>query len=226
MCTLQKRGNLFILTLTGADEHRLNPTLLNAIQSALRRVRAEATASSALITTAHGKYFCNGFDLAWAQSLEDRMVLMDSMLRSVISDLISLPMPTIAAVTGHASGAGYILALSHDYILMRSDRGFLYMSELNIKLVIAAWFIALVEAKIGSPAARREVVMTAAKEALKLGIIDSAHNSAEQTVQAAMLLGEDLVKRGWAGHVYGENRKQLLGRVLDTIGEISTVSRL
>ncbi|KAI4338123.1 hypothetical protein L6164_016472 [Bauhinia variegata] len=163
MCPLQKRGNLFILTLTGADEHRLNPILLNAIQSALRRVRAEARASSALITTAHGKYFCNGFDLAWAQSLEDRMVLMDSMLRSVISDLISLPMPTIAAVTGHASGAGYILALSHDYILMRSDRGFLYMSELNIKLVIAAWFIALVEAKIGSPAARREVVMTAAK---------------------------------------------------------------
>lgn len=76
---------------------------------------------------------------------------MDSLLRSVVADLISLPMPTIAAVSGHASAGGYILALSHDYVLMRSDRGFLYMSELDIKLVIPPWFIAIVKAKIGSP---------------------------------------------------------------------------
>ncbi|KAI4348136.1 hypothetical protein L6164_008895 [Bauhinia variegata] len=227
MCTLEKRGNLFILTLTGTDEHRLNPTLLDAIRSALRRVRSEATNSSALITTAHGKYFSNGYDLAWAaQSMEDRKVIMDSMLKSVVSDLISLPMPTIAAVTGHASAAGYILALSHDYILMRSDRGFLYMSELNINLVVPAWFVAVVEAKVGSPVARREVVMRAAKltakEALKLGVIDSAHDSAEETVQASIRLGDDLVRRGWDGHVYAENRKQFLGGVLNSIGEIST----
>lgn len=67
MCSLEKRGNIFILTLTGDDDHRLNPTLLNAIRSALRRVRSEATASSALITTAHGKFFSNGYDLSWAQ---------------------------------------------------------------------------------------------------------------------------------------------------------------
>ncbi|XP_061338361.1 enoyl-CoA delta isomerase 1, peroxisomal [Gastrolobium bilobum] len=233
MCTLEKRGNIFILSLTGDGEHRLNPTLLNSIQSALRRIRHEATTSSALITTAHGKYFSNGFDLTWAQSREDRMILMDSLLRSVVSDLLSLPMPTLAAVTGHASAAGYALALSHDYVLMRSDRGFLYMSELDIKLVVPAWFVAIVDAKVGSPAARREIVMKAAKltanEALRLGVIDSAHDTAEETVEAAVALAVDLVKRGWDGHVYGENRKRFLTHVIQAVGdttERNTTSRL
>lgn len=234
MCSLEKRGNIFILTLTGTDEHRLNPTLLNAIRSALRRLRSEASASSALITTAHGKFFSNGYDLSWAQSqpqsFGERMLLMNSLLQLVVADLISLPMPTIAAVSGHASAAGYALALSHDYVLMRSDRGFLYMSELDIKLVVPAWFIAILESKVGSPAARREVVMKAAKltakEAVKLGIVDSAHDSAEETLKAAVKLGEDLVKRGWEGHVYAQNRVKLLANVLDSLGDARTRSQL
>lgn len=230
MCSLEKRGNVFILTLTGDGDtidvqHRLNPKILGSIQSALRRVREEATVSTALITTAHGKFFSNGYDIAWAQSKKDRMVLMDDMLRSVVSDLISLPMPTIAAVTGHASAAGYILALAHDYILMRSDRGFLYMSELDINLVVPSWFIALVEAKVGSPAARRRIVMQAAKltaaEALRLGVIDSAHENAEKTVEAAISLTVELVKRGWVGHVYAENRKKFLGNVIRAVEDTS-----
>ncbi|CAJ1840992.1 unnamed protein product [Sphenostylis stenocarpa] len=225
MCTLEKRGNIFILTLTGDGEHRLNPTLLDSIQSSLRRVRQEATASSALITTAQGKFFSNGYDLAWGQSSKDRMILMDSLLRSVVSDILTLPMPTIAAITGHASAAGYTLALAHDYLLMRSDRGFLYMSELDINLVIPAWFVTLVEAKVPTPAARRRIVMSAAKltaeEAVRLGVIDSAHSSADDTVVAAVDLATGLVKRGWDGHVYAQNRKVFLGRVIQAVEDKS-----
>ncbi|KAH1189492.1 Enoyl-CoA delta isomerase 3 [Glycine max] len=87
MCTLKKRGNIFILTLTGEGEHRLNPTLLDSIQSSLHRVPQEATASSALVTTVHDKFFSNAYDIAWAQSsdeVKERMILMDSLLHSVI----------------------------------------------------------------------------------------------------------------------------------------------
>ncbi|KAK7295704.1 hypothetical protein RJT34_18615 [Clitoria ternatea] len=225
MCTLEKKGDIFILTLTGDGEHRLNPTLLDSIQSSLRRVRQEATTSSALITTAHGKFFSNGYDIAWAQSSQVRMAQMDSLLRSVVSDLLTLPMPTIAAVTGHASAAGYILALAHDYLVMRSDRGFLYMSELDINLVIPAWFVAVVEAKVGSPSARRHIVMNAAKltakDALRLGVIDSAHDTVAETFEAAQARALDLVKRGWDGHVYAQNRMRFLGRVIRAVEDTS-----
>ncbi|CAK9308791.1 unnamed protein product [Citrullus colocynthis] len=237
MCSLQRRGNIFLLTLSGPGEHRFNPELLDAIRSSLRQARSEAesaaagnSSSFALITTAEGKFFSNGYDIDWAKTSMNQKILMDNKLKSVLSDLITLPMPTIAAVSGHASAAGFILAMSHDYILMRRDRGFLYMSELDIRQVIPQWFAVLVKSKIGSAAARREVVLKAPKltadKALEMGIIDSAHDGAEETVAAAVRLAEDLVARKWDGHAYAGNRMELLSEVLNVIGARCSVAKL
>lgn len=230
MCTLEKKGEIFILTLTGPGEHRLNPTLLDEIQSALNQVRAAATSSSsALITTAHGKFFSNGYDLDWAGSDQSRSELMNSKLRSLVADFISLPLPTIAAVTGHASAAGFILARCHDYVLMRKDRGFIYMSEMDIALVIPAWFHALIANKVGSPIARRDLMLRADKVkatvAVEKGIIDSAHGSAEETVEAAVRLGEEFVRRKWKGHVYAQIRMDLMSETLEEIRNFNTSTR-
>ncbi|KAL6128257.1 hypothetical protein ACLB2K_071613 [Fragaria x ananassa] len=223
MCTLEKRGEVFILTLTGSGEHRLNPTLLDGIQSALNQVRAAATSSSvALITTAHGKFFSNGYDLDWAGSDKVRGDLMTSKLRSVIADFITLPLRTIAAVTGHASAAGFILARCHDYVVMRKDRGFVYMSEMDIALVIPAWFHALVKNKVGSATAVRDLMLRADKVTAEKGIIDLAVVGAEETVEVAVRMGEELVRRKWKGHVYAGNRVGLMREVLEEIRKIDT----
>ncbi|KDP44994.1 hypothetical protein JCGZ_01494 [Jatropha curcas] len=231
MCTLEKRGNIYFLTLTGSDEHRLTPTLIDSIRSALHRLRTESSTSPcfALITTAHGKFFSNGLELAYAKSNLSKPQSGPSTLELLVSELISLPMPTIAAVNGHASAAGMILALSHDYVVMRKDRGFLYMSEMDIGLVIPNWFVRLLKCKIGDAKVRQEVIMMAkkltAEMAVERGIVHSAHDSAEATVDAAVRLGEELVKRGWNGAVYGKNRMVLFDEVLNH-EKIKTVSKL
>ncbi|GMI83410.1 delta(3), delta(2)-enoyl CoA isomerase 1, ENOYL-COA HYDRATASE/ISOMERASE C [Hibiscus trionum] len=227
-CKLEKRGKLFILTLTGEDEHRLNPTRIDAIRSALNQIRSDSNSlsGSALITTAHGKFFSNGYDLAWAGSSPDKIRLMSSKLRDLVADLISFPMPTVAAITGHACAAGMIFALSHDYIVMRKDRGFLYMSEMDIGLKIPAWFMAVISCKIGDARVGRDVVLKArkltAKQAVESGIIDAAFDNAEETVKGAVELGEELVKKGWNGQVYSENRKGFYKKILDKIGADET----
>ncbi|KAL0423878.1 UNVERIFIED_CONTAM: Enoyl-CoA delta isomerase 1, peroxisomal [Sesamum radiatum] len=237
MCTLEKRGDLFVLTITGDDEHRLNPTLIDSIRAALNRAKSESESmgSTALITTAEGKFFSNGYDLSWALSDPDpvraqaleRPKVMSKKLRLLVADLISLPMPTIAAVTGHASAAGFILALSHDYLLMRKDRGFLYVSELDIKHKIPHWFMSIMKSKIASPKVWRDVVLEAAKipaaTGVEWGIVDSAHENAEETVEAAVRQGMDLVRRKWDGKVYADNRKTVLAEVLAVLGSDETV---
>ncbi|XP_059312864.1 enoyl-CoA delta isomerase 1, peroxisomal-like [Lycium ferocissimum] len=228
MCTLEKRGNIFFLTLTGTDEHRLHPNLIDSIRAALRTVKSEATSSSsALITTAQGKFFSNGYDLKWALVDKARQQLMSKKLRSLVSDLINLPVPTIAAITGHASAAGFVFAMCHDYILMRKDRGFLYMSELDIGFPIPIWFSALLKCKVGSPVVWREVVLKATKltgdMAVERGIVDSVYNGVEETVEAAVKLGEELVRRKWDGKVYAGCRKTLYVELLNKLGSDETV---
>lgn len=101
------------------------------------------------------------------------------------------------------------------------------MSEVDIGLVVPAWFVALIKSKVGSPAARREMLMRGTKltaaQGAAMGIIDSAHDGVEQTVSAAMRLAEELVARKWDGHVYADNRMAVLGEVLDSLSFDETV---
>lgn len=104
------------------------------------------------------------------------------------------------------------------------------MSEVDIQLTIPPWFMALIKSKIGSPMSQRDVVMRAAKlnanEAVEKGIIDSAHDSAEETLMAAVRLAEKLVARKWNGDVYARNRMIVLSDVLDELRVTQTRSRL
>ncbi|KAJ4981284.1 hypothetical protein NE237_032121 [Protea cynaroides] len=221
MCTLEKRGNIFFLTLTGDDEHRLTPKLIEQIRSALQRVRTESIRGSVLITTGEGKFFSNGFDLDWAKASHGRIGMVDP-FKPLIADLISFPIPTIAAVSGHAAAAGVMLALSHDYVMMRRDRGVIYMSELDIGLTFPDYFMAMMRSKIHSPIARRNVVSRAAKlkadEAVEMGMIDSAHDNAEETVKAAVHLAEQLSGRKWDGEVYADIRKASFPELCEILG--------
>lgn len=228
MCTLEKRGSLFVLTLTGNDEHRLNPTLITSLLSTLSQIRSQATPGSVLITTAHGRFFSNGFDLTWAQSAgspsgaRDRLHHMVDSFKPVIAALISLPMPTIAALPGHAAGAGLMLAISHDYILMRSDKGVLYMPEIDMGTTLPDYFSVGMRSKIRSSAAMREVLLRGVKvkaaEAMKMGIVNSAHDSAESVMEASVRLGEELAQRKWNGEVYAEIRKSLYPEICEVLG--------
>ncbi|KAD4178162.1 hypothetical protein R6Q59_021710 [Mikania micrantha] len=232
MCTLEKRGKIFFLTLTGdgADEHRLNPTLIASIRSALSEVKSQSTRGTALITVAKGKFFSNGLDIAWAKSasggsLSEAVNLLRHMVnlfKDVVADLISLPMPTIAAVTGHAAAAGMLLAMSHDYVLMRRDRGVLYMSEVDIGMTLPDYFTAAIRSKVAMPEVRRDVLLRGVKfkadDAVVKGLIDSAHDNGEKAVEAAVRLGEELTKRKWDGEVYCEIRKSLYPELIGVLG--------
>ncbi|XP_038722901.1 enoyl-CoA delta isomerase 2, peroxisomal-like [Tripterygium wilfordii] len=229
MCTLEKRGYLFVLSLTGSDiQHRLNPTLISSFRSALSQVKAQATPGSALVTISEGKFFSNGFDLSWAQAAGSRQGaaqrlhhMVDS-FKPLVADLMSLPLPTIAAVSGHAAAAGFLLALSHDYVFMIRDRAVLYMSEIDIGLTLPDYFVAMMRAKIRSPSVLRDVLLSGTKikgkEAASLGIVESAQDNVESTVEAAMGMGEKLASRKWDGEVYAEMRKGLYPELIAILG--------
>ncbi|KAF9621855.1 hypothetical protein IFM89_028443 [Coptis chinensis] len=224
--TLETRGNIFLLTLTGETEHRLSPSVISHLRSLLSQIRSEAKPGSVLITTAQGKFFSNGFDLTWAQSngpsfFRDRLHQMVIDFKPVISDLISLPLPTIAAVTGHAAAAGFLLAIGHDYVYMRKDRGVLYMSELDIGMTLPDYFMAFMREKIWVKSLRDVVLQgkrIKGEDGVKMGIIDEVFCNAEETIEAAFKLGDKLGSRKWNGEVYLEIRKSTLKGVLPVLG--------
>ncbi|TVU22810.1 hypothetical protein EJB05_32530, partial [Eragrostis curvula] len=209
LCTVKRRGRVHLITLTGAGEHRLNPALLSAIRSAV----AASAGAGALVLAAEGKYFSNGFDQAWARTAPRHLqATMGGEFRGLVADLLALPMPTVAAVTGHAAAAGCGLVLAHDAVIMRGSRGFLYMSEVDAGLKLVDFFAEVFREKVPDAINRRDLLLRggrmAAPEAVLRGIVDKAvDGGVEDVVNAAVAEAEKLAARGWDGEVVAEIRK-------------------
>src|SRR5918997_1856517 len=84
------------------------------LHAALDVVEANESAR-ALVTVGAHKHYSNGFDIEFLGSL-DGSALASFMERAlgVLARLLTFPVPTAAAVNGHAFGIGALLALAHD----------------------------------------------------------------------------------------------------------------
>ena len=103
------------------------PRALNALNAALKTELATAIARAAndpavraVLLTGAGRSFCAGGDIKEmnpAAGPEATKRKLDAILGSVLAPLATLKKPVIAAVNGHAVGAGFNLALACDMIV-------------------------------------------------------------------------------------------------------------
>ncbi len=185
----------------GSDENRLSLEWLDAVEAALAEV--EAAAPVGLVTTADGKIFSNGLDLPWLVANLDRLSWYIGRVHALFIRFLILPVPTVAALNGHAFGAGAMIALAHDARVMRADRGFFCLPEVDIKIPFTPGMTALIKAKTTPQAASATMVTGArvpAPQAQALGIIDAIADEAAVVSTArdlvTPLVGKDPVSLG------------------------------
>ena len=105
----------------GDDENRFSPGFLDDIDSRLDEI--VASGAHGLVTTGAGKFYTNGLDLDWLIAHGEQHQWYVGRVQELLARVLTLPIPTAAAVVGHAFGAGAMLALAHDFRVMRGDRG-------------------------------------------------------------------------------------------------------
>jgi enoyl-CoA hydratase/carnithine racemase len=169
--TVRLDGALAVLSL-GRGEGRFNGDSIAAIDACLDEVLASP--ATALITTADSKIWCNGFDTAWLAEHKDAAA--DTMVATerLFARLLTFPIPTIAAIGGHVFAGGVMLALSHDVRIMRADRGYLCLPEVDLGVVFTPGMTALLTATMTAPTARRAMVLGhrfTPDEALAAGLV-------------------------------------------------------
>ncbi|MBX6390721.1 MAG: enoyl-CoA hydratase/isomerase family protein, partial [Frankia sp.] len=77
----------------------------------------------------------------------------------VLARLLRFPGATVAAVNGHAFGAGAILATAADYRVQRADRGYFCLPEIDLGVPLSPEFEAVLRAKL-PPAALLDALLT------------------------------------------------------------------
>ncbi|WP_031468406.1 enoyl-CoA hydratase/isomerase family protein [Sciscionella sediminilitoris] len=201
MPELRKDDEVFVLDL-GDTENRFSPDWLTAVGEQLDTAAATA---GALVTSGSGKFYTNGLDLEWLLANADQYADYVARVHELLARLLTFPVPTVAAINGHAFGAGAMFALANDYRVMRADRGYFCFPEADINIPFTPGMAALIQAKL-TPAAAMAAMTTARRfggpQARELGLVDEVAEQ-EQVLERAVELARPLAgkDRGTLGAI-------------------------
>lgn len=174
MPMLTRTADVFVLDL-GDSENRFHPDWLAQLTAAIDQVAA-ADGPAALVTAATGKFWSNGLDLEWAGRHRSEFAGYVLAVQEVFARLLELPLPTVAALQGHTFAAGAMLALAHDFRVMRADRGFFCLPEVDIRIPFSTGMSALVQSRL-QPQVAHELMTTGRRyggpQALAAGVVDA-----------------------------------------------------
>src|SRR3954451_22084757 len=197
MPTLDNDGDVWILHL-GDDENRFNPDWMGSVAGLLDEVTAKPE-PRALVTHASGKVWSNGLDLDWLGQNSDRIQEFVDTVHGLFAKVLAAPVPTVAAIQGHCFAAAAMLALAHDWRVMRADRGFFCLPEADINIPFTPGMSALIQSRL-TPAAATAAMLGAKRfggeEAAALGVVDSAVPEDQVLAAAVELAGAQAAKLG------------------------------
>jgi len=211
---LKKEGDIFILTMQ-SGENRFNRTFIEAMNQALDAVEKSSGPAALVTTGGEEKFYSNGLDLAWlvGDGEKERPQFVKSVLK-FLGRLMAFPIPTVAAINGHVFAAGAMLALAHDFRVMRADRGFFCLPEVDINIPMAPGMTALIKSRL-LPNVFRYSILTGARiggiEAKELGIVDEAV-PAEQVLPRAMARVASMANKG--RDIYGSLKRGMYAEAI------------
>lgn len=169
MITVEYTGPLKIVRLEHGKVNALDLELVRALAEEFRSLGSER----AIVLTGTGRIFSAGVDpqrLLTSDSDYTRTFLAE--LDALVQTIFELPVPVVAALTGHAIAGGCLIAAAGDYRIMGHGR--IGVTEATVGLPIPPASLEALRFTVGEHTAG--LVLTGrtveASEALSLGLID------------------------------------------------------
>ncbi|MEM6727849.1 MAG: enoyl-CoA hydratase/isomerase family protein [Pseudomonadota bacterium] len=221
--TLDKDGKVALLTLANG-ENKQNLAFAEAMKAALADIEADKTIKALVITSNDEKNWSQGVDLNWLMASigggkqDDVRAFMYGM-NDVFAGLLTLPVPVIGALTGHAFGNGAMLACCCDFRVMRADRGYFCFPEVDINIPFLPSMIAFCRKAI--PEHRfNELKLTGrratAGDLLKDHIIEAAYPDAAATLEGALDFARTFSK---SRNIFGEHKRRMHKHILAVMAD-------
>ena len=193
MIDYTKDGELHLVTMNDGP-NTICPDWQQRILEILDTVEADCGQGTALVLNGVDKFFCNGLNLEKLMTLApEEMEQFGKRMAEIHKRFLVLPCPTVAAMNGHAFAGGAFMALSCDYRIMREDRGWFSVSEVDVGVPIPPAMMGILQGKLPANTAR-DALLTGkrytADEAIAAGIADGKAPMDELLEQAKALASQ------------------------------------
>lgn len=182
---LEIEAGLAVVRLDNGVPNGISMGMIADLEQALILVKSQA---QGLILAGNPKFFSMGFHLPSLLTCNRSEVAeFFSRFNRVCLDFYTLPLPTIAAVAGHAPAGGTVLALTCDYRFLADKKVVMGLNEIKLGLAVPPLAQLILEQLTGGrQAARiiREGEFLPPAEALAVGMVDELHPAEEVETQA------------------------------------------
>lgn len=175
MISIEHRNGKAILVMSRERGNAINSQMVVELRDAFRNALHDTSVKGIILTGSNG-YFSAGLDIPELyQCHPDEFERFWWNYSALIEELVALRKPYIAAITGHAPGAGCMLALCADYRLMADGSFTIGLNEVASGIVMPESFGALLAGVVGSNKAFNMIMDAAvicARDAFAAGMVD------------------------------------------------------
>jgi enoyl-CoA hydratase/carnithine racemase len=181
---IEAHGPVAVLRLDNGVPNAIGSAVLQELEQLLAEVRKQFRG---LVLAGNPKFFSIGLDLPELLAFDsDGMADFWHRYENLVLDLYTLPVPTAAALAGHANGGGAILALACDYRFIAEGRKLISLNEVAIGVPVPYLADLLLRQIAGDRAAveiEYESKLVPPEEARAIGLVDAVCSPGE--VEAA-----------------------------------------
>jgi len=124
-----------IVTMNSPPVNALGIPFLEDFGKVLSTLRATREVRAVLIASACPGFFSAGDDIASLRDIDDEMIAALPRAHALLNNLETLPLPTVAAINGHALGGGLELALVCDFRFMGEGSGRIGLPEVRLGMI-------------------------------------------------------------------------------------------
>ncbi len=176
---LERDGRVGILSLARGATNAIDGEMVAQLNGALDEIESSPDMATLVLASDSDKFFSIGLDLPTLFPMEapEFADFIDAFCRLGMR-LYSLPIPTVAALSGHAVAGGCILALCCDYRVSASGKKLMGLNEVKLGIAIPFFADCILRDWIGSRRARdihARGEFLDVERSLELGWIDEVH---------------------------------------------------
>ncbi len=183
----ERQDQIARLTLDDGKVNAMSMPFFQALNAALDQ--AESDRAGAVVITGRAGIFSAGLNLKVLPTLSsaDFQATMLAFGRTMLR-VFTFPIPTVAAVSGHAIAGGAMLMFACDLRYVAEGPFRIHLNEVAIGLALPSWAIALAHSAV-PPRWHTEAILHARlyspDDALERGIIDQVVRPADRLLEAA-----------------------------------------
>jgi enoyl-CoA hydratase/carnithine racemase len=187
---MEQQEGVTVLRLDNGVTNAISPLMVAELAAAVAEIDRE---SRPVVLAGNQKFFSMGFDLPTLLSL-NRLEMSDFFYRfnGIACRLLTLPLPLVCALAGHAVAGGHILALTGDYRVAGVGRK-IGLNEVKLGLPVPYLADLMLRQMTDGRAAKQmlyEGNFIAAEDAERFGLVDEVCSQETTEAQAIRRAGE------------------------------------